>query len=83
MSEEKEPVILDFFEGYIVQAIEDVRKEKDGKPTIAIIKYLENGLNNIIRHRGVEVAKDVITKYNLDKLFGITLAKKSPVDNQI
>jgi hypothetical protein len=70
-SVEKEPVVLDFFEGYIVQAIEGLRKEKDQTKKIIFVDKMQQGLEEIFKYRGADALNEVIKKYNLDREFGV------------
>jgi hypothetical protein len=70
-SVEKEQVTLDFFEGYIVQAIEGLRKEKDPTKNAIFVDKMRQGLEEIFNYRGEQALNDVIKKYNLDKEFGV------------
>ena len=73
---DKEPVILDFYEGWVIQAIEGLRKEKDPTKAMPFVKKMEDGLTCILTYRGFDVANEVIKKYNLDKEFGVRLNSK-------
>jgi hypothetical protein len=69
----KEVIILDFYEGWIIQAIEGLRKEKDPLKNMKFIQKMEDGLTAIINYRGIETANEVVKKYSLDKEFGVKL----------
>jgi hypothetical protein len=71
-SVKKEPVVLDFYEGYIVQAIEGLRKEKDPNKNIVFVNKMQLGLEEIFNYRGADALNEVIKKYNLDREFGVT-----------
>lgn len=72
---EKETEILDFFEGYIILAIEGLRKEKEQERRVFHANRLNEALKIIFTTKGSDGVNKVISKYNLDTEFGVKLMK--------
>lgn len=71
METEKEPVILDFYEGYIILAVEGLRSEKEQNNKAFHAQRLNYALQTIFKNKGIEGVNKVVEKYNLEKEFGV------------